>query len=246
MEKQKIALVTGANRGIGRAAALGLADKGCRVLVTSRSPAGKAVAEEINGRGGQAHFYQLDVANPESIATVMEAIARDHGRLDILINNAGIHYDTFQNTMTADFAIVEEAWRVNTLGPWRMTKAAYPLLRRSPGRARGSRPFVADAGARVVNVSSSSGSFEDSWPGTPAYSVSKAALNMLTLKMAADLKEDGILVNAVCPGWVRTDMGGAAAPRSPEEGAASVLWAAFIPDNGPTGGFFRDGEPVSW
>ena len=233
MEEQKIALVTGANRGIGRAVAERLAEQNCTVLVTSRSDAGKAVAESIIQKGGTAHFYQLDVSNPSSIDKLMGAIDQDFGRIDILINNAGIHYDTYQNTMTADFAIVEEAWQVNTLGPWRTTKAAHNLLRRS-------------AGARVVNVSSSSGSFADSWPGTPAYSVSKAALNMLTLKMAADLKPDGILVNAVCPGWVRTDMGGAEAPRSPKEGASSVLWPAFIPDDGPTGGFFRDGEPISW
>jgi NAD(P)-dependent dehydrogenase (short-subunit alcohol dehydrogenase family) len=233
MEEQKIALVTGANRGIGRAVAAGLARRGCLVLVTSRSEAGKEVARAILAGGGNAHYFQLDVADPASIKAVAQEIDQTFGRIDILINNAGIHYDTFQNTITADFAIVEEAWQVNTLGPWRMTKAAYPLLRRS-------------AGARVVNVSSSSGSFADSWPGTPAYSVTKAALNMLTMKMAADLKGDGILVNAVCRGWVRTDLGGAEAPRSPEEGAASVLWPAFLPDDGPTGGFFRDGEPISW
>lgn len=244
MEEQKIALVTGANRGIGRATALALADRGCVVLVTSRTEAGRAVTESIRARGQSAHFYRLDVGSQPSIEEAMQKIDQDFGRLDILINNAGIHYDTFQNTLTADFAIVDEAWRVNTLGPWRTTKAAHDLLRRSVERSKyRAQPGT---GARVVNVSSSSGSFRDSWPGTPAYSVTKAALNMLTLKMAADLKEDGILVNAVCPGWVRTDMGGAAAPRSPEEGAASVLWPAFLPDDGPTGGFFRDGEAVSW
>ncbi|MEM9528761.1 MAG: SDR family NAD(P)-dependent oxidoreductase, partial [Bacteroidota bacterium] len=154
-------------------------------------------------------------------------------KLDVLINNAGIHYDTFQSTLNADFSIVEEALRVNTLGPWRISKSLLPMLRESPA-------------GRIVNVSSSSGSFVDSWPGTPAYSISKAGLNMLTLKMAADLADSPIKVNAVCPGWVRTRMGGQEAPRGVAQGAASIIWAALIDDGGPNGGFFRDGEAISW
>lgn len=228
-----IALVTGANRGLGRETARQLAQRGMHVILTSRSEAGREAAAALKGEGLDVIFHQLDVSDGQSIAEAVEFVAETYGRLDVLINNAGIHYDTFQNTMTADFSIVEEAIRVNTLGPWRLSKAFYPLLRQS-------------AAGRIVNVSSSSGSFADSWPGTPAYSLSKAALNMLTLKMGADLKDDGILVNAVCPGWVRTDMGGPEAPRNVTQGAASIIWPAFLPDNGPTGGFFRDGEPVSW
>lgn len=228
-----IALVTGANRGLGRETAAQLAKRGMHVLLTSRSEAGKDVAAALRGEGLDVIFHQLDVSNGQSIAEIVEFVSEQYGRLDILINNAGIHYDTFQNTMTADFSIVEEAIQVNTLGPWRLSKAFYPLLKMSKA-------------GRIVNVSSSSGSFADSWPGTPAYSLSKAALNMLTLKMAADLAADGILVNAVCPGWVRTDMGGPEAPRGVAEGAASIIWPALLPDDGPTGGFYRDGEPVSW
>ncbi|HYJ47786.1 MAG TPA: SDR family NAD(P)-dependent oxidoreductase, partial [Pyrinomonadaceae bacterium] len=134
---------------------------------------------------------------------------------------------------TADLLTVREAFETNTLGAWRMCQAFIPLLRRS-------------AHGRVVNVSSESGSLASMGGGTPAYSVSKAALNALTRMLADELKSSGVLVNSVCPGWVATEMGGRDAPRSVEEGAASVVWAATIPDGGPTGGFFRDGEPLPW
>jgi NAD(P)-dependent dehydrogenase (short-subunit alcohol dehydrogenase family) len=229
----QLALVTGANRGLGRETARQLAQKGFKVVLTSRSENGRAVAEEFREAGLDVDFHQLDVADGQSIAELAEYLTATYDHLDVLINNAGIHYDTFQNTLNADFSIVEEALRINTIGPWRVSKALMPLLRKS-------------SAGRIVNVSSSSGSFADSWPGTPAYSTSKCALNMVTLKMAADLAETKVKVNSVCPGWVRTAMGGAAAPRSVEEGAASIVWAALIPDDGPSGGFFRDGEAVSF
>jgi NAD(P)-dependent dehydrogenase (short-subunit alcohol dehydrogenase family) len=227
------ALVTGANRGLGKETARQLAEKGFKVILTSRSEAGRTVAEEFRSNGFNVDFHQLDVADGQSIAELTDYLATNYAHLDVLINNAGIHYDTFQNTLNADFSIVEEALRVNTLGPWCVSKALMPLLKKS-------------AAGRIVNVSSSSGSFADSWPGTPAYSMSKCALNMLTLKMAADLEGTNVKVNSVCPGWVRTAMGGDEAPRDVSEGAASILWAALIPEDGPSGGFFRDGEAVSW
>ena len=227
------ALVTGANRGLGKETARQLAQKGFKVILTSRSEAGRAVAEEFRAAGLEVDYHQLDVANGQSIAELTEYLADNYNHLDVLVNNAGIHYDTFQHTLNADFGIVEEALRVNTLGPWRVSKALMPLLKKSPA-------------GRIVNVSSSSGSFADSWPGTPAYSMSKCALNMLTLKMAADLEETNVKVNAVCPGWVRTAMGGPEAPRDVSEGAASIIWAVLIPKDGPNGGFFRDGEAISW
>lgn len=229
----KIALVTGANRGLGRETVRQLAERGFSVYLTSRSAAGEAAAAELRQTGLDVRFHQLDVANGQSIAELSEFLRDTYDQLDVLVNNAGIHYDTFQTTLTADFSIVEEAFQVNTLGPWRVTKALLPLLTAAPA-------------ARVVNVSSSSGSFTDSWPGTPAYSMSKAALNMLTVKMAADLAGTKVKVNSVCPGWVRTAMGGDAAPRSVAEGAASILWAALLEADGPSGGFFRDGERVVW
>ncbi len=151
----------------------------------------------------------------------------------MLVNNAGVLYDTWQRAENADFRTVREAFETNTLGAWRVSKAFIPMLRES---ARG----------RVVNVSSESGSLASMGGGTPAYSVSKAALNALTRMLADGLRRERILVNSVCPGWVATEMGGPGAPRTPEEGAAGVVWAATLPDDGPTGGFFRDGEPLPW
>lgn len=234
----RTAVVTGANRGLGREVVRQLAAEGFRVILTSRTQGSGAEAAGAITSGeadlpGEILYHQLDVTDGQSIEAFLEYVATQVGTIDVLVNNAGIHYDTFQSTLTADFTIVEEAWRVNTLGPWRLSKALYPYL-------------VKGGGGRIVNVSSASGSFVESWPGTPAYAVTKTALNMLTLKLSSDLADDKILVNAVCPGWVRTRMGGADATRSVEEGARSIVWAALLPDDGPTGGFFRDGESLPW
>ena len=229
----KIAVVSGANRGLGKEVVRQLAELDYAVVLTSRTEAGRSVATEMRDAGRKVSFHQLDVGDGQSIAELVEYLREAHGTVDVLVNNAGIHYDTFQDTLTADFSIVEEAFRVNTLGPWRLTKALYPILRKG-------------GGGRVVNVSSSSGSFVNSWPGTPAYAITKAGLNMLTVKMAVDMADAGILVNAVCPGWVRTEMGGEEAPLSVAEGARGIVWAATLPDEGPTGGFFQHGEPVPW
>jgi NAD(P)-dependent dehydrogenase (short-subunit alcohol dehydrogenase family) len=170
---------------------------------------------------------QLDVADEDSV----RAAAREIDALDILVNNAAILYDTWARGATADLDEVHEALETNLFGAWRTTQAFLPQLRRS-------------AHARVVNVSSEGGSLASMSGGTPAYSVSKAALNALTKILAAELRRDGILVNAVCPGWTDTDMGQGGRPV--EQGAASVVWAAELPDDGPTGGFFRDGRPLPW
>ena len=155
------------------------------------------------------------------------------GRLDVLVNNAAILYDEWQRAENASLDTVHKAFGTNTLGAWRMCQAFIPLLRKSKH-------------ARIVNVSSESGSLTVMGGGTPGYSVSKVALNALTRMLADELRASHILVNSVCPGWVATEMGGPDAPRTVEEGAASVMWAALLPDDGRTGGFFRDGEPLAW
>ena len=185
---------------------------------------GERVAREIGGVGA----VQLDVADAASVARLAEAVER----VDIVVNNAAILYDTWAHARDADLAQVQEALDTNLFGAWRMCLAFLPHLRRS-------------GHGRIVNVSSGSGSLAEMGAGTPAYSVSKAALNALTRILAAEVGRDGILVNAVCPGWTATDMGGGAG-RSVEDGAAGVVWAAELPDDGPSGGFFRDGRPVSW
>ncbi|MFD5075458.1 SDR family NAD(P)-dependent oxidoreductase [Streptomyces sp. NPDC058371] len=221
-----IALVTGGNRGIGREVARQLATAGHTVLVTARS--GEAAAEAARAIGPNARPLRLDVTSAAGIAEVAGRI----DALDVLVNNAAITYDTWQRAATADLDVVREAAETNLYGPWRLTQALLPRLR-------------ASAHPRIVNVSSEAASFASMGGGTPAYTASKVALNALTRMLAAELRGDGILVNAVCPGWVATDMGGPGG-RPVTEGAASVVWAATLPDDGPTGGFFRDGRPVPW
>jgi NAD(P)-dependent dehydrogenase (short-subunit alcohol dehydrogenase family) len=225
-----IALVTGANRGIGLGVVEALARRGETVVAGSRDlTKGTKALEHVSG---DIHVVQLDVTDEQTIDAAMTMIDDRWGRLDVLVNNAAIHYDTWQRGVSADLGVVREALDTNLFGAWRMAMAAVPLMRRS------------DAG-RLVNVSSGGGSLSSMGGGTPAYSVSKAALNALTRILAAELRRDGILVNSVCPGWVATDMGGPGG-RQIEAGAASVVWAIDLPNDGPTGGFFRDGRPVQW
>jgi NAD(P)-dependent dehydrogenase (short-subunit alcohol dehydrogenase family) len=172
------------------------------------------------------------VADAASVAAFGASLANEYGRVDVLVNSAAIHYDTWQRGVDADLDVVREALETNLLGAWRTTQACLPLLRRS-------------GSARIVNVSSGAGAIGEMGGGMPAYRVSKASLNALTRILAAELRGDRILVNAVCPGWVATDMGGPGG-RPVEQGAASVMWAVRLPDDGPTGGFFRDGRQLDW
>jgi NAD(P)-dependent dehydrogenase (short-subunit alcohol dehydrogenase family) len=223
-------LVTGANRGIGREVARQLADRGDRVVVTSRDA--RAAERTAAALDGDVLAVQLDVSNQASVDAAARVVTDELGTLDVLVNNAAIHYDTWQGATTADLAVVQEALDTNLLGAWRVTLAFLSLLRRSPH-------------GRIVNVSSEAGSLASMGAGTPAYTVSKAGLNALTRVLAAELRSHSILVNAVCPGWVATDMGGPGG-RPVADGAASVIWAVDLTDDGPTGGFFRDGRLLAW
>jgi len=229
----QVALVTGANRGIGRAIAAGLAERGYQVLLTARDPTSAERAAADLARHGSLVPLQLDVTDQASVDRAIRDVEGQFGRLDVLVNNAGAYYDDDQRTVSADFTIVEAALAVNLLGPWRLCISALPLMR-------------CQRYGRIVNLSSGAGAFDEAGGGTPGYSVSKAALNMLTVKLAAELRGSGILVNACCPGWVRTDMGGPGAPRSPEQGADTPIWLATLPTDGPTGGFFRDRRRIPW
>ncbi len=229
----KIAIVTGANRGIGLEVVRQLARLGVTVILGSRELGkGEQAAAPMLAEGLKVFPRRLDVTDQKSIDTLKDQVEAEFGRLDILVNNAAILYDSWQRGMDADLDVVRQAFETNTLGPWRMCKAFIPLLRRSKS-------------GRIVNVSSEAGSLASMRGGTPAYSISKAALNALTLTLAGELRNAGILVNSVCPGWVATEMGGAGGRPIPD-GAASVVWAATLPDDGPTGGFFRDGKPIDW
>ena len=228
-----VALVTGANRGIGLEVCRQLGRRGYVVILTARDEQkARAAAEPLQRAGADVRVQRLDVADERSAREAAAAVERSVGRLDVLVNNAGILYDTWQHAASADLAIVREAFETNTLGPWRVSQAFLPLLRRSEH-------------GRIVNVSSGAGALASMDGDTPAYALSKIALNALTLMLAADLRPSRILVNAVCPGWVATDMGGSGG-RPVADGGASVVWAATLPDDGPTGGFFRDGKPIPW
>lgn len=228
----RVALVTGANRGIGLETVRQLAIRGFTTILGARElQKGKKAATSL--RQNEVVAMQIDVTNQKSIDDARRIVEAQFGRLDVLVNNAAILYDDDQRAENVILDTVLQAFETNTLGAWRVCQTFIPLLKKS------EHP-------RIVNVSSESGSLTVMGGGTPAYSVSKVALNALTRMLADELRSSHILVNSVCPGWVATDMGGTNAPRTVEEGAASVLWAATLPDKGPTGGFYRDGKPLAW
>lgn len=237
MGRRDVVVVTGGNRGIGRELVRQMALRGDTVVLGSRDPAaGRAAAAELERRNhipdGRILPMRLDVTDPDALRAGADEIDARLGRIDVLINNAATAYDTWQTSADPDFEVVDLAWRTNVVGAWRTSVILLPLLRRSPH-------------PRIVMVSSQGGSLAGMSGGTPAYSLTKAALNALTRTMAGDLRRDGVLVNAVCPGWTATDMGGAGG-RPVSEGAASVLWAVDQPTGGPTGTFTRDGRALPW
>jgi NAD(P)-dependent dehydrogenase (short-subunit alcohol dehydrogenase family) len=231
MENERVALVSGGNRGIGLEVCRQLAGRGITVVMGSRdAEQGRAAATELPD-GVVVH--QLDVADPESVGRLAHSVQEEFGRLDILVNNAAISNDEGQRGVDADLDRVKEALEANLLGAWRLCEVAIPMMRRN-------------GYGRIVNVSTGLASLEDMGGGSPGYRVSKTALNVLTRILASELRGSGILVNAVNPGWVQTDMGGSGATRTVEKGAEALVWAATLPNNGPNGGFFRDREPVAW
>jgi NAD(P)-dependent dehydrogenase (short-subunit alcohol dehydrogenase family) len=191
---------------------------------------GRLVAEELEWN---VIPQQLDVADAGSVDRMAAFIEEEFGQLDTLVNNAGISNDEGQRGVDADLDRVKESLEANLFGAWRLCEMAIPLMRRN-------------GYGRIVNVSTGLAALEDMGGGSPGYRVSKTALNALTRILASELRGSGILVNAVNPGWVQTDMGGSGATRSVEEGAEALVWAATLPNSGPTGGFFQDRRPVPW
>ncbi|MHC4378051.1 MAG: SDR family oxidoreductase [Planctomycetota bacterium] len=229
---QHLALVTGANRGLGLEVSRQLGQRGYRVLMAARDPEkGQAAAEVLKREGLTAEAVPLDVGDLASAQTLASDLSARFDALDVLVNNAGVHYDTWNSGTAPDWTVVDEAWRTNTLGAWHVASCLSLLLRASKH-------------GRLVNVSSGAGELHSMTHSTPAYSVTKAALNALTRVLASELRDDGVLVNAVCPGWTATDMGGGGRPV--EEGARGIVWAATLPEDGPTGGFFRDERRLDW
>jgi NAD(P)-dependent dehydrogenase (short-subunit alcohol dehydrogenase family) len=243
-ENSPLALVTGAGRatGIGFEVAAQLAAKGYLVLLTARqAPDAEKRAGELQARGLKVEGLGLDVTDALSMSGLVERVQRDHGRLDLLVNNAAGVAPYGESAVTADLRQAHAVLDTTLFGTWGLTQALLPLLR-------------ASAHPRVVNVTSGAGSHGDMAFGLTtnnamgtSYAVAKAAVNALTVKLANELRADRVLVNAVCPGFTATFEGGEQMGARPvRDGAASVVWAAVLPDDGPTGGFFRDGKPLAW
>lgn len=233
-ESKQVALVTGAERGLGREIARQLCVRGIAVVVTAREvPLAEIVVQELIGLGGSAWAVRLDVTDDESVAKAAIEVRARTGRLNILVNNAGVCIDDPGGLLTADVAVVRQTLETNLLGAWRVCKSFVPLMRES-------------GFGRIVNISSTMGQLETIGSDSPAYRVSKAALNALTGMLAAELADADIVVNAVDPGWMRTEMGGPDAPRSVEEGARAPIWLATLPRGAPTGGFYFDRRLVPW
>jgi NAD(P)-dependent dehydrogenase (short-subunit alcohol dehydrogenase family) len=231
--KQRIALVTGANKGIGFEVARQLARKNFHVFIGARNPeAGKAAAQKLNGEDAAVTFLQIDVSKPDSVRSAAKEFARTADHLDVLINNAGILLDGDEDVLKIPVETIETTLRTNAIGPLIVSQVFAPLLKKS-------------AAARIVNVSSGSGQLTggaDGW--APAYSISKTALNGVTCQLASALPK--FAVNSVCPGWVRTEMGGAEAPRSIAEGASGIVWLAADAPQKETGKFWRDRKVIPW
>lgn len=239
MADKRVAVVTGGNRGLGFEVCRQLARARYRVVLTSRDPKkGEEAAAALSKEGLEVLPLPLDVNDPKSIAQLRDELEERFGRVDILVNNAGVLFDASKNpegasALSAQLDTLRRSMETNVYGPLRLIQELVPLMRRH-------------GYGRIVNVSSDMAQLSRMGPGYPGYRISKVALNALTRILAEELQDANVKVNAVCPGWVRTEMGGEKAPRSVEEGARGLVWAATLPDDGPSGGFFRDGEPLLW
>lgn len=238
MAETRIALVTGANRGIGLAIVRQLSRLGVITILASRNlDKGRAAAEDLAAEGFEVPVIALDVEDGHSVLSAVAEAVRMFGRLDILVNNAAILIDGPGGFKASLFELTDETlkrtFETNLAGPIRMTQAVVPIMRQT-------------GYGRIVNLSSRAGQLAEMGSGFPAYRMSKTAVNALTRITAAEIGSGNIKVNSVCPGWVKTDMGGAEADRTAEQGAETAVWLATLPDDGPTGGFFRDKKPIPW
>ena len=258
-----LAIVTGGNRGLGRETARQLAQRGYHVVLTGRRAAqAEEVADELRGEGLDVESHVLDVTRAEDIRALAAHVRKAGQPVEVLVNNAGVALDGF------DAEVVRKTMAVNVYGPLHLTDALRPLLAPNArvvmvssgiGTLSSLAPTLRDSFAApallraklenliarfAADVAAGTHS-EHGWPSS-AYGVSKIALGALTRIFDAELADTGVHVNAVCPGWVRTDMGGAQAERTVEEGASGIVWAATLPADGPRGGFFRDGEAIEW
>lgn len=229
----RIALITGATQGLGLETARALARQGMSVIVTGRSPEKLAAAKADLDKDGAIFACELDVADQASVDRLFAWLKTEFGRLDVLVNNAGrIYPDLPGRIEELPASAVLDAINNNSMSAYRMIQQALPMMN-------------AAGYGRIVNLSSGLGALRDMGSGTVAYRITKTAMNAIT-RIANNEARGDVKVNSVCPGWVRTNMGGSSAPRSLEQGIAGIVWAATLPASGPNGGFFRDGKPIDW
>ncbi len=239
MTDKKIAIVTGGNRGIGFEICRQLArEKDIQVLLTSRDKdKGKDACAQLKKEGLEVLSYELDVTDENEIFRFRDYLKKEYGRVDILVNNAGIFIDSHDHTEASVFSVdiktIRKTMKTNAYGSLFMCQALVPLMNKNNY-------------GRIVNISSGMGQLSEMNGGSVGYRLSKVALNGLTRIWADELKGTNVLINSMCPGWVKTGMGGANATRSVEEGADTAIWLATLPDDGPSGGFFRDRKEIAW
>jgi NAD(P)-dependent dehydrogenase (short-subunit alcohol dehydrogenase family) len=239
---KRVALVTGGSRGLGFETAGQLGRLGYALIIASRDGAQlTTAARTLSERGHEVSYHTLDQSSRRSVATFVAWVKKQKHAIDALVNCAGVLLESDNahdsnrtngtSVLNASETAVLQTIAINTIGPWRLVRALAGLLAQN---------------ARIVNVSSGMGAISEMGSGYFGYRVSKAGLNVLTRTLAYELRPRGIAVNSVCPGWVKTDMGGPGATRDVSQGAAGIVWAATLPPGGPTGGFFRDGKQIAW
>jgi NAD(P)-dependent dehydrogenase (short-subunit alcohol dehydrogenase family) len=234
MSEKRLAVVTGGNKGIGLEICRQLAQQDVQVILTARNKErGETAVQQLAQEGLNVLFQPLDVTNQNSVRRLVKYLADQHGRLDILVNNAAIYIDRGMKVTDVDLALVRQTMETNFYGALRMCQMLVPLMKRNHY-------------GRIVNLSSTMGSLHHMGGTAIGYRLSKTANNVLARVLASELRSSNILVNSVDPGWVKTDMGGSHAPRSLAQGAETVVWLATLPDGGPTGQFFRDKRPYDW
>jgi NAD(P)-dependent dehydrogenase (short-subunit alcohol dehydrogenase family) len=228
-----IALVTGGYRGIGLAVSRGLAERGFSVLLTGRDKTrGETACRQLRAEGLDVRFWILDVLKEKDIHRVKSKLEKDAGGLDVLVNNAAVFIDPDSSILTVSRAMLQKTFETNSWAPLRVVQILSPILKQSR--------------SRIINISSELGQLQSMASGHCAYRLSKTVLNAVTLMLHAELHPFGVVVNSVCPGWVKTRMGGAHAPRSVEQGADTVLWLASETDGTVSGGFYRDRQRMPW
>lgn len=227
-------MVTGANRGIGLEIVKQLAARGCRVILTARNEkAGNDQTGILRMQGFDVHFCRLDVSSVSDIDRVGSDLVRQFERIDILINNAAIFIDDQKSALSVSADEIRQTLETNLIGPFALCQTFIPSMKK--------QNF-----GRIINISSVMGALKRMEGGSPSYRISKTALNAMTRIMAAEVRGSNILINSMCPGWVRTEMGGTAAPRTLSQGADTAVWLAGLPDDGPSGKFFRDRHEMDW